>query len=320
MSNEILPVGVVGVGHLGRFHAMKYRDHPQARLVGLFDADPERARQVAAELGTRAFDDLAALLREVRAVTVATPTITHFEVVRQCLEAGVHVLVEKPFTDTVAQADALIALQEAQGLVLAVGHLKRLHPAVQHVVGLGLGAPRYIEAERLAPFKPRSLDVDVIMDLMIHDLDLALHVTQADWQEVRAVGVAVVTDKLDMANAWLTFANGTVARIAASRVVREPVRKMRLFWTDRYASIDFLGNSLSIYQRHGQAAGGPIPGVLAEQIELSDTDVLAREVDAFLQAIQGAPVFCDAQAGRRALALAQDVRAAIQRGVAPPAF
>lgn len=309
-----LPVGVIGVGHLGRFHAQKYKLNRRAELVGVFDRDPERAAQVAAELATRVFPDAASLLACVKAVSVATPTVTHYEIVRQCLAAGVHVLVEKPFTAAVAQADALIAMRG--DLILSVGHLKRLHPAVLQVLDMNLGSPRYIEAERLAPFKPRSLDVDVMMDLMIHDLDLALKITGSACTEIRAVGVPAVTDKVDMANAWITFANGAVANVAASRVARDPVRKMRLFWTDRYASIDFLNNSLSVYRRHAQAGPGPIPGVAGEQIALEAVDVLAREVDAFLDAIlDGKPNFCDAAAGREALALASGVQDAIEKGM-----
>lgn len=312
--SEKLPVGVIGVGHLGRHHARKYQDNARVHLVGVVDARSERAQMVAEETDTQVFTSLEALLPQVRAVSVATPTIDHFAVVQQCLAAGVHVLVEKPMTATVAEAEALAALQARQGLVLAVGHIKRLHPAITHLQTLGLGAPRYLEAHRLAPFKPRSLDVDVIMDLMIHDLDLALLMTGQPVQEVRAVGVPVITDKVDMANAWISFAGGCVANIAASRVVREPVRQIRLFWNDRYASVDFLANTLRVYTRGGQSSG-PIPGISNAEIELPSTDVLALEIDAFLDAVSGQrPVFCDAQAGKAALVLAQSVRTALEQG------
>ncbi|MEK8088187.1 Gfo/Idh/MocA family oxidoreductase [Thermithiobacillus plumbiphilus] len=304
-----LPVAVIGVGHLGRFHAQKYRDHPRADLVGVYDLDAERARVVAEEVGATPSTDLAALLARVKAVSVVTPTLTHHDVVRQCLEANVHVLVEKPFTATLDQADELIALQKARQLVLAVGHLKRLHPAIEHLRSLNLGSPRYIEAERLAPFKPRSLDVDVIMDLMIHDLDLALHLSGSACTDLRAVGVPVITDKLDMANAWLDFDNGAVGTFASSRVVRETSRKLRLFWQDAYASIDFAANSLSVSRRHPAATGGMIPGVDTTQVDLPRVDVLAREVDNFLVAVEtGDRVFCDAEDGRAALALALQVQ------------
>lgn len=310
--SDVIPVGVIGVGHLGRHHARKYQDSARAHLVGVVDASAERAQLIAEEIGAPVFDSLDTLLAQVRAVSVATPTVDHFAVVQKCLAAGVHVLVEKPMTATVAEADALIALQKQQGLVLAVGHLKRLHPAITHLQALDLGAPRYLEAHRLAPFKPRSLDIDVIMDLMIHDLDLALLMTGQAVQEVRAVGVPVITNKVDMANAWISFAGGCVANIAASRVVREPIRQIRLFWTDRYASIDFLANTLRLYTRGGQSAG-PIPGIISEEVALPSSDILALEIEAFLDAVSGQrPIFCDASAGRTALALAQSVRAALE--------
>ncbi|WP_346380610.1 Gfo/Idh/MocA family oxidoreductase, partial [Acidithiobacillus sp.] len=169
--------GVIGVGHLGRFHAQKYAAISQ--LAGVFDENAERAAEVAAELGCRAFPSVDALLAEVDAVSIVTPTSTHFAVAEVAMQAGVHCLVEKPFTLDTEEADALIGMAQERHLVLAIGHIKRVHPAIQHLRQAGFGAPRYLEAERLAPFKPRSLDIDVIMDLMIHDLDLTLLLTGA---------------------------------------------------------------------------------------------------------------------------------------------
>ncbi|MHB1201973.1 MAG: Gfo/Idh/MocA family protein [Acidithiobacillus sp.] len=306
-----LRTGVLGVGHLGRFHAQKYAAHPGSRLVGVFDQNAQRAGEVAAELGCHAFATAEELLAQVDAVSIATPTSSHFAVAQQTLTAGVHCLVEKPFTMVPEEADALIAQAAQGGLVLAVGHIKRVHPAIRHLLAQGFGTPRYLEAERLAPFKPRSLDIDVIMDLMIHDLDLTLLLTGSAVAEVRAVGVAAVTDKVDMANAWVTMANGAVANLAASRVVREPVRRMRIFWQDRYASVDFLGNTLHIYHRGGGDIPG-IPGVRDETVELGQTDALALEIGDFLAAIQEKrPVFCDGAAGRAVLAAALAVRGAV---------
>ncbi|MDD2749843.1 MAG: Gfo/Idh/MocA family oxidoreductase, partial [Acidithiobacillus sp.] len=231
-----LKTAVIGVGHLGRFHAQKYAN--LSDLQGIYDANPDRAAEVARELGCRAFASIPELLASVEAISIATPTSTHHAVAEEALRAGVHCLVEKPFTLDIPEADALIALAQERQLVLAVGHIKRVHPAIRHLRQAGYGAPRYLEAERLAPFKPRSLDIDVIMDLMIHDLDLTLLLTGAEPVDVRAVGVAAVTDKADMANAWITLSNGTVVNLAASRVVREPARRFRIFWQDRYASVD----------------------------------------------------------------------------------
>ena len=301
--------GVIGVGHLGRFHAQKYAVLSQ--LAGVFDQHAERAAEVAAELGCRAFPSVHALLAEVDVVSVVTPTSTHFAVAEAALQAGVHCLVEKPFTLDTEEADRLMAMALQRQLVLAVGHIERVHPAVRYLLQAGFGAPRYLEAERLAPFKPRSLDIDVIMDLMIHDLDLALLLTGAEPAEVRAVGVAAVSDKADMAHAWMTLSDGTVANLAASRVVREPARRMRIFWQDRYASVDFSNNTLHIYHRGAGAVPG-IPGVRDETVDLPKRDALAAEIEDFLSAVLSRhPVFCDGAAGRRVLAAALQVRAAV---------
>ena len=302
--------GVIGVGHLGRFHAQKYAAISQ--LAGVFDENAERAAEVAAELGCRAFPSVDALLAEVDAVSIVTPTSTHFAVAEVAMQAGVHCLIEKPFTLDTEEADALIGMAQERHLVLAIGHIKRVHPAIQHLRQAGFGAPRYLEAERLAPFKPRSLDIDVIMDLMIHDLDLTLLLTGAEPVDVRAVGVAAVTDKADMATAWMTLNNGTVANLAASRVVREPARRMRIFWQDRYASVDFLNNTLHIYHRGAGTVPG-IPGVRDEVVDLPKRDALAAEIEDFLNAIVAhRPVFCDGIAGRRVLAAALQVRVAVE--------
>lgn len=312
----MIGTGIIGVGHLGRYHGQKYASNARARLLGVYDQDRGRAEVVAGELGCRVFDTVEELLGEVHAVSIVTPTVSHHALTRQALEAGVHCLVEKPFTTTLEEADDLVALAESRNLVLAAGHIKRAHPAIRHLRARGYGAPRYLEAERLAPFKPRSLDIDVIMDLMIHDLDLALYLCGRPITEVRAVGVPVVTDKVDMANAWLTLEGGAVANLAASRVAREPVRRLRLFWADRYASVDFMANTLHIYGRGGEGVAG-IPGVQAEVVALEKADALADEVDDFLSAIGGGQVFCDGRAGRAALAAALGVRSAVEAGRHP---
>ena len=304
-----LRTGVVGVGHLGRFHAQKYARISQ--LQGLYDTDIERAHSVAQELGCRAYDDLETLLGEVDAISIVTPTLHHHRVAKAAIARGIHCLVEKPFTFTLEEADDLIQQAKAQGTMLAVGQIERAQIVMQHLRSQGFLPPRYIEAERLAPFKPRSLDVDVIMDLMIHDLDLVLMLGNSSLQEVRAVGVAAVTEQADMANAWVTLSNGSVANLAASRVVREAVRRMRIFWPDRYASVDFLQNRLTFYRRGaGQVPG--IPGVKEEVIDLQPVDALDHEISAFLDAISGhGKVLCQAEEGRDALAAALAVRHAV---------
>jgi len=305
-----LRTGVVGVGHLGRFHAQKYAACSDFR--GVFDRNPERAAAVAAELGCRAFPSLEALLAAVDAISIATPTSTHCAVAKAALGAGVHCLVEKPFTLDLDEARVLEDLAGQTGKVLAVGHIERAHPAIRSLRERGFGAPRYVEAERLAPFKPRSLDIDVIMDLMIHDLDLTLWLSGDDLRDIRAVGVAAVTDKADMANAWVTLGGGAVANLAASRVVREPVRRMRIFWEDRYASVDFMTRQLRLAER-GRGSVPGIPGVAEQILELPAEDALEFEVRNFLAAVLGreAPL-CSAREGSRALAAALGVRAAVE--------
>ncbi|MDD3761359.1 MAG: Gfo/Idh/MocA family oxidoreductase [Acidithiobacillus sp.] len=304
-----LRTAVVGVGHLGRFHAQKYARVSQ--LQGVYDTDGERAQSVAQELGCRAFSDLGELLAAVDAISIVTPTLQHHTVAREAIARGVHCLVEKPFTFTLVEADDLLRLADVQGVILAVGQIERAQVVMQYLREQRLPAPRYIEAERLAPFKPRSLDVDVIMDLMIHDLDLVLMLTAAEPQEMRAVGVAAVTEQADMANAWVTLSNGSVANLAASRVVREAVRRMRLFWPDRYASVDFLQNRLTFYRRGaGQVPG--IPGVVEDVVDLQPRDALESEISAFLGAVsgQGMPL-CTGHEGRAALAAALAVRQSV---------
>lgn len=302
----MIPVGVIGVGFLGRFHAQKYAAHPRAELVGIYDPDALQARRVAAELGITAFDSAATLLDRVKAVSIAAPTVHHYSLVKRCLEAGVHVLVEKPLTHTLAQADELLALQRKTGRVLAVGHLKRFHPAVDLLRGMNPGVPRYFEAERFAPFKPRSLDVDVVVDLMIHDLDLALLFIRDHPANTQAIGASVVTDKVDVAHAWIGFRNRAVASFSASRISETPARRLRLFWNDFHARIDFLENTLIL--RECSDYGDTVS---ERHIPFANVDLLQRQIDAFLASTEEGPVFCDGEEGRRALALAVAVGEAL---------
>ncbi|MCE5387169.1 MAG: Gfo/Idh/MocA family oxidoreductase [Acidithiobacillus sp.] len=308
---KALRTGVIGVGHLGRFHAQKYQKISQ--LQGVFDADSARAEAVARELGCTAFTSMEELLAQVDAISVVTPTIHHHAVTLAAVAKGVHCLVEKPFTYSLAEADDLLLRAQENGVLVAVGQIERAQVVMQHLRGLGFASPRYIEAERLAPFKPRSLDVDVIMDLMIHDLDLVMMLCGSRVAEVRAVGVAAVTEQADMANAWVTLGNGSVANLAASRVVREAARRMRIFWPDRYASVDFLLNRLTFY-RKGPGAVPGIPGVLEEVVELAPQDALEGEIRSFLAAIAGqGSVLCTGQEGRDALDAALGVGQAVKR-------
>lgn len=315
MSGPALRCGVVGVGSLGRHHARKVVDHPEAELVGVFDPDSERAQAVADEVASRTFPDAEALLDEVEAVIVAAPTEHHGALGERALHAGVHLLMEKPLATTLTEADRLLEAAEQGGRVLQVGHLTRFHPGVQRLAeqGLDRSPPRYVEANRLNPFQPRSLDIDVILDLMVHDLDLLLHWIPAPVTEVRALGVPLVTDKVDMANARLAFANGAVANVTASRVARKRLREVRLFQPRRYVSLDFAGGAMGVYEVDGSQDSGAIPGVRGEGTELPEADLLAQELAAFVAACRGQPSRgVPGSEGRAALALGLDVRAAVE--------
>jgi len=312
--SETVRAGVLGVGALGRYHAQKYAAHEGASLVGVYDPDSERAASVAAEVDCRAFSDPQALLAEVDAVTIAAPTEFHRELGEAALAAGVHVLMEKPLAASREEADALLAAADDAARILQVGHLKRFHPGVRWLAenGWDRQVPRYLEANRLNSFQPRSLDIDVILDLMVHDLDLILHWVQSPVAEVRAIGIPVVTDKVDMANARIAFANGTVANVTASRVASKRIREIRMFQSHSYASIDFVENTLGLFELAEGAGDGPVPGAQGDQKALEARDLLAEEVDNFLTACQGRPSLgVSGVEGREALDLGLQVRAAI---------
>lgn len=312
-----LPVGVVGVGALGRHHARHLAGLPEARLVGVYDIDAGRAAAVAEELGTRAFADLDALLAQSRAVSVAVPTPAHAEVGLRALSRGVPVLMEKPLAATLDQADALIRSARSRGLQLQVGHIERYNRALRAAEPY-LAGPRYIESQRLAPFQPRGTDVAVVLDLMIHDLDLVLNLTGgSEAIEVRASGLSVLSPHLDMANARVEFANGAVALATASRVSRERVRRLRLFQPNGYLSLDLAsGGGEFMRLRPGWQPGtGSQLSDIVERVELEapEADALQLELQSFVHAVQGErPVVVSGEHGRAALALALRVSAAVR--------
>lgn len=299
-----LSIGVIGAGHFGRFHALKTARAARARLVGVHDLDAERAAKVGAEAGGAPALGLAELLAASDAVVVAAPADAHFALTEQALLAGRHVLVEKPIAATLAQADRLASLAAARKLVLQVGHLLR-YSAEHEAIAARIARPLYIEATRIAPFKPRGTDVSVILDLMIHDLDLVLSLVDSDIESVDALGAAVSSQFEDIANARVRFANGCVATITASRISLKTERKMRLFSEEGYCSADFVARKLTMI---GRERGIPVPGTdgfFLEEVDWEDHDVLESEHAAFAASIlDGAPVKVDAAAGRRALAAA----------------
>jgi len=312
-----LPIGVVGVGALGRHHARHLAELDEARLVGVHDIDLERARAVAGELDTTAFDDLDALLARVEAVTVAVPTPAHAAVGLRTLEAGVPVLMEKPLAGTVAEADALIAAAARGGLQLQVGHIERYNRALRAAEPY-LQGPRYIESHRLAPFQPRGTDVAVVLDLMIHDLDLVLHLTGgAEATEVRASGLPLLSSHLDIANARVEFANGAVALATASRVSRERIRRLRLFQPNGYFSLDLASGGGEFMRVRGDwrpGTGNALTDVVERIVlEAPEADALQLELRSFVHAVRGQhEVVVSGEEGRAALALALRVADAVR--------
>ncbi len=299
-----LRVGVAGAGHFGRYHALKLGSAgPRARLSGVHDRHAERARNVAAETGTPDVS-LPELLKASDAVIVAVPAAVHYPIAKAALMAGKHVLVEKPIAATLAEADELARLATERHLVLQVGHLERFSAAYGALAGR-VGAPLYIEATRIAPFKPRGTDVSVILDLMIHDLDLVLSLTDSPIEQVDAIGAAVSGPHEDIANARIRFTSGAVAAITASRVATRTERQMRIFAQDGYVALDFANRRLTVIRRgEGQAIPG-LDGFDMEQTSWQDHDSLAAEQAAFITSVlDGAPVLVDAAAGARALAAA----------------
>jgi predicted dehydrogenase len=300
-----LRVAVVGVGHLGRHHARLLGEIPGARLVAVVDTQPERAVVAAQPAGARALADYRELFGQVDAVTVAVPTELHHEIALPFLERGISVLVEKPITRTVEEADALIAAAAASGATLAAGHTERYNPAVAAVLPL-VSTPRFIEVHRLGAFPDRSLDIDVVFDLMIHDLDIILAMVKSEVTAIEAVGVPVLTDKFDIANARLRFATGCIANVTASRISKERVRKIRFFQPDAYISIDYAEQEVEGYRllrREGQRPeiqGGKLPVTREEPLKRELTDFVAAVREKRRPLVSG-------EDGRRALALAQEI-------------
>ncbi|MGI9211035.1 MAG: Gfo/Idh/MocA family oxidoreductase [Methylococcaceae bacterium] len=298
---------VIGVGYLGKFHAEKYAALPECELVAVVDQNPTVAQSVAEKNGTRAVTDYRELLGEVDAVSIVVPTSLHYGVARDFLMAGAHVLVEKPITVTVAEADELIQLAARQRKVLMVGHLERFNAALMGL-DLSVGKPLFIESHRLAPFKPRANDVSVVLDLMIHDIDIILDITQSEVERIDAKGVRVLTGDIDIANARLAFKNGSVANVTASRVSLKVERKMRLFMPDAYYSVDFQNRVLSCHRKGEQEMFPGIPEILSEETVFENGDALMTEIQHFMTCIHsGTEPLVSGQAGRRALATAIEI-------------
>jgi predicted dehydrogenase len=308
-TSGLLRVAVVGVGYLGRHHARILSQLAGVELVGVVDRNAPRAAQIAAACGTRAFADAADLPDGLDAVTVAAPTEWHHAIARPFLERGVPVLVEKPLARTLEEADDLIGVAAARGTVLAAGHTERHNPAVAAALPL-VDRPGFVEVHRLGTFPERSLDIDVVFDLMIHDLDVLLAAVPGELVSVDAVGVPVLTRRIDIANARLHFSSGCVANVTASRISRERVRKVRFFQPDAYLSIDYASQEVERWTL--ARTPGAAPAIEGGRIDVTREEPLRREMEDFVHAVRtGSEPLVTGTAGRRALALARRITDAI---------
>ncbi len=316
--------GVIGVGHLGRYHARVYSQIPEAQLIGVYDTDREKVKKIAKEFDTRYFENLNDLLEATEAVSLVVPTTFHYSLACDILDRGIHLLVEKPITETVKQAEELVSLAKAKKLILQVGHIERFNPAFKAIENLKL-EPKFIESHRLAQFDPRGTDVAVILDLMIHDLDLILSLVKSEVKKIDSAGVSVISDSEDIANARLTFENGCVANITSSRISARPLRKMRLFQKNSYISLDFLQRSVEIYklvdansvseeEKKRKTVVGNIPTgekgktIIYEKPEIENEDMLTTEIKSFLNAVKHrTQPRVSGEDGKRALEVALEI-------------
>ncbi len=323
MTGPAVPVGVVGVGSLGFHHARILREVAGAQLAGVFDADPARAAKVGDELGVLVFASLEELLDRVEAAVVAVPTTEHAAVALAALDRGVHLLIEKPIASTLEEADRIVAAAAAAGVLVATGHVERFNAALRACEPY-LDVPRFVESHRLAPFAGRGTDVAVVLDLMIHDIDLVLSLVGSEVSSVRAVGVPILTPNVDIANARLEFADGAVANITASRVSMERTRKIRFFQNSGYISLDlaagtgeFLRLKKGARIPEGEVGPAALLG-LVDRVELrgDGTEPLRAELEAWVRAVRGeAPVVVSGRDGRQALGVALDIMGRIEHDV-----
>jgi predicted dehydrogenase len=298
-------LAVIGVGYLGQHHARILAAMPEVDLVAVVDTKPERAAEIAAKHATAPLIDASALIGRVDAVTIATPTVSHVEIALPFVEAGVAVLVEKPLAASLAEADRLVEAAAARGALLATGHTERFNPAVAAALPL-VSSPRFIEVHRLGTFPERSLDIDVIFDLMIHDLDVLLAVVGSDVTSVEAVGVNVLTPRVDIANARLRFASGCIANVTASRISRDRVRKARFFQHDSYVSIDYAEQEVEVYRLVAQNGGRS--AIQGGRVDVASDEPLRRELADFVDAVRTRrQPGVTGRDGRAALALATRV-------------
>lgn len=297
MQRKLVTIGVVGAGHLGKFHIECIQRIEGFSLIGFFDLDPERADMISGQYGIRSFDHFETLLDEVEAVCIVTPTVTHYELAVQAIEAGKHLFIEKPLTEEPGTGFDLVSKLERSGLVGRVGHVERYNPAFMAARKSGIDKPLFVEVHRLAPFNPRGLDVPVIMDLMIHDIDLVLSMIDSEIDHIDANGVGVAGKSADICNARITFKNHAVANLTASRISLKQMRKLRLFQRDQYMAIDFLNHEVQVVKLFPEEPGemltmkldlpdGP-RWIAADNPEVTRHNAIEMELREFLDAIHG---------------------------------
>jgi len=302
-----LKTAVIGVGYLGKFHADKYADLPNSELIAVVDADEATAKAIGEKLGVAGLTDYSSLLGKVDAVSIAAPTTLHYQIAKDFLENGSHVLIEKPITVTLAEADELIALAKTHNKIIQVGFLERFNAAILDLDTNNI-APTFIESHRLAPFNPRATDVNVILDLMIHDIDIILNIVRSDVKSIAASGTPVLTKSTDIANVRIEFENGAVANVTASRASMKTERKMRLFQPDACVTIDFQNRIMNVYGKGEKEMFPGIPEIVVQESTYENNDALKAEIIAFLDSIENnKPALVSGEDGRRALATAIEI-------------
>lgn len=304
----MIKTAVIGVGYLGKFHADKYADLPNSDLIAVVDANEKTAKAIAEKHGVEALADYKSLLSHVDAVSIAAPTTLHHQIAKDFLSNGAHVLIEKPITVTVEEADELIDLAKSNNLLIQVGHLERFNAAILDLDTVLEGQPMFIESHRLAPFNPRATDVNVVLDLMIHDIDIILNIVRSNLKSIAASGTPVLTKSTDIANVRLEFENGCVANVTASRASMKTERKMRLFQPDSCITIDFHNRIMNVYRKGEKEMFPGIPEIESTESVYEDNDALKAEIIAYLHSIEtGTPTLVSGEDGRRALAAASEI-------------
>lgn len=306
-----LRLGVVGVGYLGRFHARIYNDMPGVELVGVVDIDRSTVQSVAGQLGCAAYTDHADLLDKVEAVSIVVPTALHLQVARPFLERGIHMLMEKPIAPSYEESLELVKLAEHDGVILQIGHLERFNAGVM-ALGERVRNPRFIEVHRLGTFVDRATDVDVVTDLMIHDIDIALSLVKANIKEIAAVGIPVLTNHVDIANARLEFENGAVANVTASRVSNKQLRRIRVFGQNNYYGLNYIDQQLEIVHAKPATTDDERAEIVAEQLDIESRPPLDAELEDFVRSVrEGRPPLVDGRVGLEAVRVAELVKESI---------